>query len=53
MRTTHGYLTHVMIAIGALILAMAMRGVGTPVPAPVTDGDLLQAGVVVDDGVPF
>ena len=50
MRTTYGYLTHVMIAIGTLIFAMALR---TPVPAPVTDGDQLPAGVVVDDGVPF
>ena len=50
MKATNGYLTHVMIAIGVLILAMAMR---TPVPAPVTDGDQLPCGVVVDDGVPF
>jgi hypothetical protein len=50
MKTTDGYLTYVMIAIGALILTMALQ---TPVPAPVTDEDPLPAGVVVDDGVPF
>ena len=38
MRTTNGHLIHMMIALGALVLAMtaATRGAGTPVLAPVT-----------------
>ncbi len=68
MRTTNGHLTHLMIALGALIFAMTAAtrmGVTAPViaavgqtatirvvsPAPVQD--VLPAGVVVDDGVPF
>ena len=68
MRATNGHLTHMMIALGALIFAItaatrmgmtvpitaafsqtAPVRVARPAPAP----DVLPAGVVVDDGVPF
>jgi len=53
MKTTTGHLIHLMIALGALVLAMTgVAGMG--VTAPVTSAaEELPAGVVVDDGVPF
>ena len=68
MRTTNEHLTHMMIALGALIFAMTAAtrmGVTVPITAafsqtapvsvapPVPAPDVLPAGVVVDDGVPF
>ncbi len=50
MRTTNGHLAHMLIALGALILAMTAM-VRIVQPAPVQD--VLPVGVVVDDGVPF
>jgi len=68
MRTTNGHLMHLMIALGTLVLAMTTAtrmGVTVPVTAavgqsstvrivsPASVEDVLPAGVVVDDGVPF
>lgn len=58
MRTTNGHLMHLMIALGALVLAMTTAtrvGVTVPVTSatPASVEDALPAGVVVDDGVPF
>jgi hypothetical protein len=64
----NGHLTHVMIALGALVFAMTAAtrmGVTVPITAafgqtapvsvtpPAPAHDVLPAGVVVDDGVPF
>jgi hypothetical protein len=53
MRTTNGFLTHLIFVLGALAFAMT-GATGMGVTTPVTSSaEELPAGVVVDDGVPF
>ena len=58
MRTTHGFLTHLIFALATLALVMtgstrmgAIAPVKNEQSAPLQDE--LPTGVVVDDGVPF
>jgi hypothetical protein len=53
MKTTNGFLTHLIFVLGALAFAItgaARMGVTVPVT---TSAEELPCGVVVDDGVPF
>ena len=52
MKTTNGFLTHLIFALGLLTFAMT-GATGMGATAPVTASEELPAGVVVDDGVPF